>query len=131
MKVLITGDREWTDVKAIVDVLEQLPPNTIVVHGACRGADTIAHATAEALGFTIRSYPADWTLHGYAAGPIRNKQMIDVEHTSEEPINLCIAFHDDLDGKSKGTKNMCLRASDAGIEVRNIRSTCASSQSDA
>ena len=60
MKVLITGSRDWTDVETIVEELSKFPPGTIVVHGACRGADNVADAIAEALGLDVRKYPAAW-----------------------------------------------------------------------
>lgn len=122
MKVLVTGDREWNDVKTVVDVLEQLPPGTILIHGACRGADVTCAAVAEALGFTVRAYPADWDKYRKGAGPIRNQQMITEEHRPEEPIDLCLAFHNNI-ANSKGTRDMMKRAAKAEITTRLITST--------
>lgn len=121
MKVLVTGDREWSDIKAVLDVLEQLPPGTILVHGACRGADVTCAAVAEALGFTVRAYPADWDRFHKGAGPIRNQQMLDCEHRPEEPIDLCFAFHNNINN-SRGTKDMMRRAEKAGVPTRLITS---------
>lgn len=114
MKVLITGDRNWDDVEIVVRVLETLPSGTILINGACRGADTIARAVGDALGFTVRSYPADWNTHKRAAGPIRNRQMLSSEHTLDEPFDMCIAFHGDIT-KSSGTIDMMRLTSNAGI----------------
>jgi hypothetical protein len=114
MKLLVTGDREWLDVERVVEVLEQFPAGTILVHGACRGADNTCAAVAEALGFELRPFPADWRGLGRAAGHIRNQQMLDVEHKEEEPIDLCLAFHDNIDA-SKGTADMLRRVAKAGI----------------
>lgn len=120
MKVLVTGDRNWTDVKLVIDTLEQLPPGTVLVHGACQGADTIAGAVAQALKFVVRAYPADWVKHPRAAGPIRNQQMLDEEHREDEPVDMVIAFHDDI-LHSKGTKDMVKKALKAGILKENIK----------
>lgn len=128
MKVIVTGDREWSNVELVYERLAQLPSGSIVVHGACKGLDILAHAVAEQLGFIVRPYPADWTRFGNSAGPIRNQQMIDCEHRPDEPVDMCIAFHDDI-GRSRGTKNMVERATVASIEVEVLKSTCASSQS--
>ena len=117
MKVLVTGDREWSDIETVVAVLSQLPPGTTIIHGACRGADIICAAVAEALGFVVRGYPADWDRFPKAAGPIRNQQMVDVEHRPVEPIDLCLAFHNDIKN-SRGTRDMIRRARKAKIEVR-------------
>ena len=110
MKVLVTGDREWDDIETVVAALEQLPRDTIVVHGACRGADSICAVVAEELGMPKpRGYPADWDKFKKAAGPIRNQQMLDSEHRESEPIDLCLAFHNDFEN-SKGTRDMVTRA---------------------
>lgn len=127
-KVLVTGDRRWSDITTIVGTLKQFSPGTTIVHGACQGVDNTCAAVAEALGFKVIAYPADWNAHGRGAGPIRNQLMIDTEHTSDEPIHICIAFHNDII-KSKGTKDCIKRALKAGIEVLLVRSpSCVSSQ---
>lgn len=120
MKVLVTGDRDWEDIALVAEKLEKLPSGTIIVNGACRGADNICAAIAESLGFVLKTYPADWTKYGRGAGPIRNQMMIDKEHRSDEPINLCLAFHDNIKA-SKGTRDMVTRAEKAKIPTTLIR----------
>jgi len=113
VKILVCGDREWTDRAAILAVLRDLThPGDIVIHGACRGADLLAKSCSIELGLVERGYPAKWTAYGLAAGPIRNQEMLDKEHP-----DLVVAFHPDLT-KSKGTKDMILRAKEAGVPVR-------------
>lgn len=51
-------------------------------------------------------------MHGKSAGPIRNRKMID-EH---EP-DFVLAFHDDLEGESKGTKDCVAYAKSKGIRT--------------
>lgn len=114
MKILVTGDRDWSCVEKVVEVLSEFPPLTILVHGACRGADNTCAAVAEALGFEVRGYPADWSGHDRSAGPLRNQKMLTLEHRVEEPINQCLAFHDDI-ASSKGTANMLSLVKKAGI----------------
>lgn len=120
-KVLVTGSRDWVDEETVRTVLEQFPSGTIVVHGACRGADNTCAAVAEALGFLTKSYPADWSKHGKAAGPIRNQLMLDAENTAEQPIDACLAFHNNI-AESKGTLDMVTRAKAAGVPVAVFRS---------
>lgn len=120
-KILVTGDREWNDIPRVVEALKGYRPGTILVHGACRGADNICAAVAEALGFEVRAYPADWSKHRRAAGPIRNQQMLDEEHRSEEPIDLCLAFHNNFEN-SRGTADMVKRAKKAGISWNLVTS---------
>lgn len=124
MKLLITGSREWTDRKAIRDVLARFPAGTVLIHGACRGADKIAAGVGNQLGFDVRPYPADWERFGNAAGPIRNQEMIDKECLDGDEIDICIAFHDDLEN-SKGTKDMIEKADNAGINTRRYYSRAA------
>lgn len=119
MKVLVTGSRDWSDIDAVIRELSKFPVGTIVIHGACSGADTIAGDVAEALGFEVRAYPADWDRYGRAAGPIRNRHVLCVEHRREEPVGLVLAFHADLE-HSKGTKDMVGIVREANIECRVI-----------
>ena len=117
MKLLVTGSRNWKDRKAIRDVLMRFSTGTILIHGDCHGADKMAAAIGQQLGFDVRPYPADWDRYGNAAGPIRNQEIIDKENLIGDEIDLCIAFHDDLES-SKGTKDMLERAAKAGISTR-------------
>ena len=117
MKVLVCGDRNWTDKKAIWWALYGFPKDTELVHGACRGADTLADEVADDLGWAM-IYPcyADWKgPDKNAAGPIRNQFMLD-----EHKPDIVIAFHSDL-SISKGTKDMCTKAKAAGVPVIVIR----------
>jgi hypothetical protein len=111
MKVLVTGDREWSWLKPIKSALMGFPPDTIVIHGDCWGADKLADYVGKHLGFEVRPYPADWKAHGKPGGPIRNQKMLD----DEEP-DIVLAFHGNI-RKSKGTLDMCKRARKAGVPV--------------
>lgn len=113
MKVLVCGDRYWNNVPKIKERLAKLPEGTLILHGCCRGADTLAGLAAMVLGLPIQTFPADWEKHGLAAGPIRNRQMLD-----EKP-DLVIAFHPDL-SKSKGTADTVREAEKRGIAVEIV-----------
>lgn len=117
MRVLICGDRNWTDGQAIHKVFVQLivmcwkqPEDVTVIHGAARGADTIAAHHATLMGCRIEPFPANWNEYGRAAGPIRNKQMLD------SGVEVCLGFHDDPTN-SRGTKNMIDQAKRAGVKT--------------
>lgn len=47
----------------------------LLIHGAAKGADSIAHDIAFKFGWRIQACPADWDKHGNSAGPIRNREM--------------------------------------------------------
>ena len=114
-RVLVCGDRYWSDKEMIKNVLlngviSGQKIDLVIEGGAC-GADRIAIECANELGRKVIEFPADWVTYGRAAGPIRNKQMLD-----EGKPELVLAFHDDLT-KSKGTKNMVEQAKKRNIEV--------------
>jgi hypothetical protein len=100
MRILVTGDRNWTNRERIYEILSCLPPDSVLIHGDARGADRLAASVAFDLGWEILSFPANWAEHHKAAGPIRNRKM----YTEGNP-DLVIAFHNDLNN-SKGTKDM-------------------------
>jgi hypothetical protein len=46
-------------------------------HGGARGADQAISCAADQLGWPQITFPAAWQQHGRAAGPIRNRQMLE------------------------------------------------------
>lgn len=120
-RLLICGDRDWTDVKAISKVLKRYDPHTtVLICGMAKGADIIAYQLAKRMGMHVMEFPADWDKHGRAAGPIRNTQML-----LEGKPELVIGFHDDLYGKTKhgnprGTFDMMRKAKRKGVRVRHV-----------
>lgn len=112
MKVIIAGCRDihckHTVAKAIRESGFKV---TEVVYGGCDGVDKIGKWMAERKSIPVEPFPADWTTHGLAAGPIRNRQMA-------EYADALVAV---WDGKSKGTKSMISEAKKAGIKVYVLR----------
>lgn len=113
MKVLVCGDRNWTDRKKIEDALIEHRA-THVVEGDARGADMLGGQAAALLGIPVSVYRADWNQYGRAAGIIRNREQYD----KEQP-DLVLAFHSDLEN-SKGTKDMVNYARKQGCRVEVI-----------
>ena len=117
MRVLVCGDRNWTDEDFMRQWLHDAMvflPGDIVIEGEARGADSVARNIALSLGLEVLRFPAQWNTHGRAAGPIRNIQML-----KEGKPDLVLAFHDDI-AESKGTKHMIQIAQKAGVEVRLV-----------
>lgn len=115
MRALICGSRGWSDphlmniILAGLDVLSEGASEPLtIIHGAAPGADRLAGKLASQWGASVIEEPADWDTHGRAAGPIRNKKMLD-DHSP----NMVIAFRSK--GKSNGTDDMCRKAVAAGI----------------
>lgn len=109
MRVLICGSRTWESEIPIRALLELFDDSTVVIHGAARGADSIAGAIAEQLGLAVEAYPAEWQRYGRGAGPIRNQQMLD-----EGKPDVVFAFSDDIKN-SRGTADMVRRSEAAGL----------------
>jgi hypothetical protein len=114
MRVLVCGGRNyanWGRVRNTLDLLHRTRRNiTCIIHGGAHGADTLADDWADIRDIKSFTYPADWKSHGRAAGPIRNRRMIE-----EGKPDLVIAFPG-----GRGTANMVRQAKEAGIEVIEV-----------
>lgn len=104
MKVLISGSRHWTDIETIASVLEKLPVDTQIIHGAAIGVDTIADVISQELGMPKAiQFPVskeEWEKFGKSAGFLRNKRML-----LETQPDLVIVFID-RSQKSNGSQSM-------------------------
>lgn len=83
----------------------------LLIHGAARGADSLADAWALRRGVSRRAFPADWARFGRAAGGLRNTQML-----RDGQPELVIAFPG-----GTGTRNMIAQARMAKVAVREIK----------
>lgn len=113
-KVLVCGDRNWDNYHRIATILDDISMwhdgEIHIIHGGAKGADTLAGEWAKNTGRECTEVVADWKRYGRAAGPIRNKAMLDLNP------DLVIAFHSDIT-KSKGTANMVDQAQKAGHPI--------------
>lgn len=113
MRVLVCGGRNFSDWVLLGDTLDKFhaqTPFSALIHGAAKGADTLAHEWAEQRGIRIDWFRADWTKYRKAAGPIRNTRMLE-----EGKPDLVIAFKG-----GKGTRNMITQALAANVPVEVI-----------
>jgi hypothetical protein len=80
-RYLICGGRDFDDWAMLDRALSALilhPKAAVIIHGAAHGADTLAAAWGkERKAAEVIPVPADWKAHGNAAGPIRNRRMLD------------------------------------------------------
>jgi len=111
MRVLVCGSRHFTDYELLKETLDAYEISTLI-EGEARGADTLARTYAERRGVDVLPFPARWSEHGKAAGPIRNTQML-----KEGIPELVIAFRGP---NSRGTQNMIDQAVKAGVEVKIV-----------
>jgi hypothetical protein len=113
MRVLVCGGRDYRDRETFTKVMDahhSWHQFTAVIHGGASGADHEAEVWAQTRGIPVLSFPADWDMHGKAAGPIRNRQMLEVGRP-----DIVIAF-----AGGRGTQDMARRARAAGIPVVEV-----------
>lgn len=116
MRVLVCGGRDYDDrdkVFATLDTLQRQHGRLTIIEGGASGADALAAdwAYAQPACHLIRE-PADWKTDGRAAGPIRNKMMLDLHKPQ-----LVVAFPG-----GRGTADMVRRAVEAGVPVLDLTS---------
>jgi hypothetical protein len=117
VRILVTGSRNWTNRYAIREAIKaavaasgrSISDNEVtVVHGAARGADTLAASAAFELAYRDEPHPADWERYGKRAGYVRNAEMVNLG------ADVCLAFPL---GESRGTRHCMREAEKAGIPV--------------
>jgi len=111
MRVLICGARDFDEPEAIESLINSLPEGTVVIHGCADGADTMAGIFAKRRGFEVLEFPARWDIHGRAAGPIRNKEML----VDGKPDKVYAFYRNKF--MSRGTRNMVHQALKASVSV--------------
>ena len=118
--ILVCGGRGYKDKEKAFRALYSVsevgcmhgePRGFTIVTGGATGADALAGEWAALNNATLKVYPPNWNLHGRAAGPIRNQEMID-----KERIDFVIAFPG-----GKGTLDMVTRAKNKNIKVIEIK----------
>lgn len=80
VKLAIVGSRNFNDYKKLekeVDGIRSDVDVTLIVSGGCKGADSLAEKYAISNNIPISIHKPDWDMYGKAAGPIRNKLIID------------------------------------------------------
>jgi hypothetical protein len=125
MRILVCGGQDFDNYALVSKTLHSLfppstddistwlpPPDTVIIHGAARGADTLADQWAVVNWVKIEEYPADWDKLGGAAGPIRNQRMLD-----EGKPDVVVAFPG-----GRGTADMVRRSRAAGVRVIEVSS---------
>ncbi len=118
LRIIIAGGRDFNDyellrkecLRIISDKVQRMGYKTIprekvtIISGTAKGADTLGEKFSAEFNLGLEKFPADWTNDGKAAGPIRNKKMLDYALADPEDYEgMLIAF---WDGKSSGTANM-------------------------
>ncbi len=112
-RIIVCGGTDFSDYEFFRASLEKLfedYEDIRIVSGHAKGADTFAEKYAADNQIPIRVFPAEWEKYGRAAGPIRNRTMLDY---AKEETPVVVAF---WDGRSPGTGNMLKEAMAADVE---------------
>lgn len=115
-RIIIAGTRTFDDYallrKTMCNLFGQVPTSQMeVISGHCpTGADRHGEVFARRNGIRLTLFPADWKKYGKAAGPVRNRQMVEYA----APDGYCVIF---WDGKSRGSRNMIAEAKKAGLKT--------------
>lgn len=118
MRVLVCGSRTFDKLWVVCNHLDGCvtgmgdDPDLVVIHGGARGADSLAGEWARMWKLECEVYPAKWELYGNSAGPIRNREMLDMGKP-----DLVLAFVDRPLAVSRGTAHMVNLAREYGIET--------------
>lgn len=119
--VMVTGSRDFTDRAVIYQALTEFKKGAILLHGAARGADTIAAEVGKQLGMEVIPFPAKWKQpcehsrckyvnYCKEAGKERNLLMLDY------PPTCVVAFF--AGKRTPGTSHSVENATKRGIPVR-------------
>lgn len=122
LRILICGGRNYDDrtyfyhfmdrvIEKIRGTGESQKRDVVIIHGAARGADSLADDYGRERGLRVIRYPADWENHGRSAGPIRNKLML----TGGDP-HVIVAFKG-----GRGTADMIRQGKKAGVPVYEVK----------
>ena len=114
-RIVIGGYRNFNNYeifKNFVDLCIGDKSEITILSGRCKGTDLMAEQYAKEKGVGLEIYPADWKKYGKAAGPIRNRQMV-------ENADTVIAF---VSKTASGTKNLIENAKklDKKLFVKDI-----------
>ena len=110
MRLLVCGGREYENYARVRTEIDIIHPD-VVIHGASRGADTLANRAALELGIPVLRFPADWTREGRIAGMVRNRRMLELGKP-----DMVLSFPG-----GRGTANMVALAKASKIPVYKVK----------
>ena len=122
LHILICGGRHFDNYKLLESIVinyliqhEIKDKNIEIISGHCPGADLLGEKYSKEHNTALKIFPAQWKRYGKAAGPLRNKEMI--EYLSSFDNKLVIAF---IGPNSKGTRNTIALARKLKIDVIEV-----------
>lgn len=82
-RVVVAGggrDLLWSPEQIVAALVARTSGQVVhgLLHGGARGADRAIGRAARQLGWPVEVLAADWRRHGRAAGPIRNRELLEL-----------------------------------------------------
>ena len=106
-KTLAEREHFLNQMDALLGFMTRQGYRLIIIEGEAKGADIMTRKWAESHDLEVLKFPANWKKYPKAAGPIRNKQMLD-----EGKPDAVLAWPG-----GTGTENMKTQAKAAGVSV--------------
>lgn len=113
--ILVCGGRDYSNEEHVFRVLDHIHedhPIRAILNGGASGADTLAFRWAMSREVNCHTFPAKWSVHGKAAGPIRNREMLNILTPNHDGV---VAFPG-----GRGTKHMVAIAKERGFGVLEV-----------
>lgn len=96
IKIIVTGGRNFENTQFVFDTMHRIrrlltldeEEQLVIIHGGARGVDSIVEQWTQFNFLESIVYLADWNTHGKAAGPIRNREMLD----NHDDVDIVLAF---------------------------------------
>ena len=112
MRVIIAGTRSISLTIEEIEAIVQESGFTItrLVSGMAKGVDTSGVGWARSKNIQVLPYPANWSLHGEKAGPMRNSEMAKAAEA------LILIWN----GESHGSADMLRKALKRGLRVHEV-----------
>lgn len=108
MRVIIAGSRTVEEISEVIKAIDASGFDIkTVLCGEAKGPDRLGKFWANLKDIPVESYIAQWSIHGKAAGFLRNEEM--AKHA-----DALIAI---WDGESKGTADMIERAKKYNLKI--------------
>ena len=111
---VVTGGRDFKRERFVFTILNLFPISKLYV-GDAKGLDATSREWGFDKGIVVYDFKAEWDQHGKAAGPIRNRQMLEKAKHDSEGRAILIAFPG-----GRGTENCVRTAKDLGFIIIRV-----------
>lgn len=115
--ILTSGGRTYSNASRVIEALSAAPYPDMLIEGGATGADTLCRLWAESRGIQVVTMKANWSVHGRAAGPRRNGEMVRLARALA-----AVGWHVQVVAfpGGSGTEGCVSQALKAGLSVQRV-----------